>query len=134
MCFNYLMRYMGIDYGLKKIGVAVSDENAQMAFPKAVIVNDKNLIGEIEKICKNDNIGAIVLSESQNKNGKPNVIMGKITEFKTILENELGLPVFFQNESFTTVEARRYNDIENADASAAALILQRYLEQLTTNN
>ena len=125
---------MGIDYGLKKIGVAVSDENAQMAFPKAVIVNDKNLIGEIEKICKNDNIGAIVLSESQNKNGKPNVIMGKITEFKTILENELGLPVFFQNESFTTVEARRYNDIENADASAAALILQRYLEQLTTNN
>ena len=125
---------MGIDYGLKKIGVAVSDENAQMAFPKAVIVNDKNLIGEIEKICKNDNIGAIVLSESQNKNGKPNVIMGKITEFKKILENELGLPVFFQNESFTTVEARRYNDIENADASAAALILQRYLEQLTTNN
>ena len=53
--------------------------------------------------------------------------MGKITEFKTILENELGLPVFFQNESFTTVEARRYNDIENADASAAALILQKYL-------
>ena len=73
--------------------------------------------------------------------------MGSIEEFKRNLETELDIPVFFQKEFMTTIEARgrggkEINNAkkivkikqERADASAAALILSRYLDKKNNNN
>ena len=128
------MRYLGIDYGAKKIGIAISDEEGTMAFPKGVFSNDKNFLETIKKICQEENIGTIVLGQSFNSSGNHNKIMEEITPFKKIIESDIKLPVHFQREDFTTMEARRYNNKHSADASAAAIILQRYLEKLTTRN
>jgi len=136
------MRYLGIDYGLKRVGLALSDEEGVMAFPYKILKNSLELIDSIHNICGQENISAIVLGESHDLSGKPNKIMGSIEEFKKNLEAELDMPVFFQKEFMTTVEARGRvgKEVNNArkiskqvqvqaDASAAAIILGRYLDK-----
>ena len=44
------MRFMGIDYGTKRVGLALSDDKGMMAFPHVVLTNDASLLKEIEKI------------------------------------------------------------------------------------
>ena len=136
------MRYLGIDYGSKRVGVAISDEEGSFAFPYKIIPNNMELLDTIHNICGVEEISAIVLGESHDLSGKPNKIMGSIEEFKRNIEAELEIPVYFQKEFMTTVEARGREGKEmnnakkvskekqiGADASAAALILQRFLEK-----
>lgn len=141
------MRHLGIDYGSKRVGLAISDENGVMAFPYKIIPNNMELVDTIHNICGQEEISAIVLGESHDLSGKPNKIMGSIEEFKRNIEAELDLPVYFQKEFMTTVEARGRagKEINNAkkvgksvsvavDASAAALILSRYLDKKNNKN
>ena len=141
------MRLLGIDYGEKRIGLAFSDEAGQLAFPKEIVQNDKNIFTYLGEIIKKENISKIVIGESYDFTGKPNEIMQRIKSFTEKLEAEFSLPVFLQNEFFTSVEARRYQNKKGkftlkttgrtngeittkADARAAALILQRYLDKM----
>jgi putative Holliday junction resolvase len=136
------MKYMGIDYGSKRVGIALSDEAGTIAFPKTILPTSMKLIESIGMLCKNEELTAIVLGESRDLSGTKNKIMGSIEEFKCNLEAEFDLPVYFQAEFLTTVEARGRAGKESnnarkitkdktapADASAAALILQRYLDK-----
>jgi putative Holliday junction resolvase len=122
------MKYLGIDYGTKKIGLATSDESGTLAFPAAIIPNSDQAISQIKKLCADEKVGSIVIGESATLEGQPNPIMALISDFKMKLK-ELGLPVESEREFLTTVEARRYQEGE-VDSSAAALILQRYLDKL----
>ena len=142
------MRYLGIDYGCKRVGLSLSDEDGLMAFPYKILKNDLELVDTIHNICGKEEISAIVLGESTDLSGKPNKIMGSIEEFKRNLETELDLPIYFEKEFMTTIHARGLptqagrggKEVNNAkkigkikqkavDASAAALILARYLER-----
>jgi len=146
------MRYLGIDYGTKKIGIALSDESGRFAFANSVIANasKKEVLDKIAKICKENNVGKIVLGESVNYRGEPNPLMKKVDPFKSELELATGLPVVYEKEILTTAEARRplggerkrsptqnkrktpqkdKNAEEKIDASAAALILRSYLDK-----
>lgn len=140
------MKYLGIDYGSKRVGLALSDDNGQMAFPHSILLNNLSLIEEINNLCQREKISAIVLGESHDLSGQPNKIMGSIEEFKQNLEAETELPVYYQKEFMTTIEARGRGgkEINNAkkvvktkqlsvDASAAALILARYLDKKNNN-
>ena len=125
------MKTLGIDYGTKKIGLAVSDEEGRVGFPRSVLQNDKNIIPAILQICKNEKIGGIVLGESLDYGGEPNKVMEKISAFKIQLEKVTGAPVYFESEFLTSKQARNvYDSGKNNDASAAALILQSYLDKL----
>ena len=141
------MKYLGIDYGTKRVGLSLSDEDGKMAFPYKIIQNNLELIDTIHNICGEEEVSAIVLGESTDLSGKPNKIMGSIEEFKRNLEGELDLPIYFEKEFMTTIEARGRagKDVNNAkkvaktkqaaaDASAAALILGRYLDRRNLNN
>jgi len=136
------MRYLGIDYGSKRVGLSLSDEEGMMAFPYKIIPNNLELVDNVHNICGKEEISAIVLGESTDLSGAPNKIMGSIEEFKRNLEIELELPIYFEKEFMTTIEARGRigKEVNNAkkitkekqqkaDASAAALILQRYLDR-----
>jgi len=124
------MRMMGIDFGEKRIGIALSDEQGEFAFAHNVVENDKNTFKKIKKICEENNVGKIILGESIDYLGRPNPVMAKIESFKEILEKEIGLPVVYQPETLTTKEAEReQGKIEKLDASSAALILRSYIEQ-----
>lgn len=129
------MRYLGIDYGNRKVGLAISDEAGSFAFPYQVIKNEgvDKLVRQIEKICDNEGVGAIVLGESLDLSGQANEIQKDILIFKEKLEKEASREVILQKELFTTQEARRGIDDEGTDpqtdARAAALILKSYLER-----
>ena len=122
--------------------MAISDETGVFAFPYKIISNNMELVDTIHNVCGEEEVSAIVLGESNDLSGKPNKVMGSIEEFKRNIEAELDLPVYFQKEFMTTVEARgrsgkevnnakkvKKGEQNQADASAAALILQRYLDK-----
>jgi len=124
------MRYLGIDYGTKNIGIATSNKEGTFAFPHSVVKNNEHIFNAIKKIIQEEEIERIVLGESVNYKGEPNPVMEKINEFKQKLEEETSLSVVFQKEILTTREAERIQGkTESLDASAAALILRSYLEQ-----
>ena len=122
------MRYLGIDYGTKRVGIAVSDEEGKFAFPLIVLENSPDLITEITELCKENSIAEIVVGKSQNFNFKDNDIMKEITPFAESLKQSTGLSVTMHPEFLTSAEAERLqgkNDM--LDASAAALILKHFL-------
>lgn len=125
------MRYLGIDYGSKRIGIAVSDESNKIAMPKMVLANNRSAIDEINTILCDNDAGTIVLGESKNFQGADNAIMADIKAFKQKLEDRLGKPVVFEPEFMSSAQAERFqgkNDM--LDASAAAVILQSFLDRL----
>lgn len=124
------MKYLAIDYGTKRVGIATSDDEGHMAFPLRVVPNSKKLVENIAVICQAEHIELIVVGESHNFQGKPNPIMRDITPFVAKVKEVTSLPVEFMTEVFSSQEAARITG-ENSenDASAAAIILQSYLDR-----
>ncbi len=122
-------RLLGIDYGSKRVGVAVSDPGAQFAIPLNTVTNTADLVNVVDKIAKDNEVGEIVLGESRNYAGEPNDILLKSIKFKTALE-KMGYVVHFEQEFMTSIQAERIQGkTELTDASAAALILQSFLDR-----
>lgn len=123
------MKYLGIDYGAKRVGIALSDDGGSMAFPKSVISAQDNLIGAIQKICADEKVEMIVIGESKDYAGNENPIMTAVHALKKDLE-ELGHTVRLEPELMTSVEAQHIQGNNNMnDASAAAIILQSYINK-----
>ena len=129
VCYRIVMRILGIDYGSKRVGVAISDENRQFAIPVSVVLNTPTLVEEIEKLAIDNEAKEIVLGESMNYKGEPNDIHLQSIKFKEGLEKK-GFTVYFEPEFMTSIQAERLQGKnEKSDASAAALILQSYLDR-----
>ncbi|MFA5830788.1 MAG: Holliday junction resolvase RuvX [Candidatus Paceibacterota bacterium] len=124
------MKILGIDYGTKKVGIAISDDGGAVAFPYGVFPNDNRLTAIISKLCAKENIGTVVLGESLDFSGQPNPVMKKILAFKKTLEEKFSLSVFLEKEFLTSKQARNIQeDSSLTDASAAAIILQSWLDK-----
>ena len=129
------MRHLGIDYGTKKIGLALSDEAGTMGFPHGIVQNDSRALGEIEKLVKSERVERTVMGESIAPSGQENPVAKDARAFVEELSQRTGVAAVFEPEMYTTQEARR--DFEgvhisrggNVDASAAALILTSYLSR-----
>lgn len=125
------MKYLGIDYGSKKVGFAESDEEGRMAFPMMIAPNNKSLMKDVIEIVHAMRINTVVIGESVDQKGKPNPIAKEAREFGVALEDACDVQVVFEKEWFTTVEARKQPEAkDNVDDAAAALILQRYLDRV----
>lgn len=123
------MRYLGIDFGSKRVGIALSDEGGKFAIPHSVIPNDYKTVENIVKICKSD-VRGVVLGESVNDKGENNKIMDLIIPFKKELEGVLRVPVVYEKEYMSSQHAEFFQGKHDMlDASAAALILQRFLDK-----
>ncbi len=124
------MRYLGIDYGTKRVGIAVSDDGGTMAFPYGIIENDKGLVGEIKAVCTQEHIEHIIIGESLNYQNERNIVMEKIDEFIAELREVVAIPIILEREFLSTQQARFFQtDSKHVDDSAAAIILQSYLEK-----
>ncbi|MBU1178858.1 Holliday junction resolvase RuvX [Patescibacteria group bacterium] len=144
------MRILGIDYGTKKIGLALSDESGRFAFPHSTIyvkTTKPSFVAKIKEVCEENKVGKIILGRPMGYKGDAREILKKIEKFKIILENKIGLPIVYENEVLTTRQAKRpievgrprghlsknvrssTSNIKKIDASAAALILQSFLEK-----
>lgn len=124
------MRYLGIDFGLKRVGVALSDESGTLAFPHVVLPSNKELIAEIARIAKDQKVGVIVVGESKNLDGKDNPIMKDIAVFIKAVHKETKKPVRLEPEFWSSFQAGRWQGkTDKLDASAAAIILQSFLDR-----
>jgi len=129
------MRYLGIDFGEKHIGIALSNEDATIAFPHASLSNTPMLADDVVTIAKEKGVSAIIMGESKNFEGQDNPVMKKARVFAQDLADRTGLPVYFEPEFMTSVEARHIQGGgEKTHASAAALILKSYLERKLAEN
>lgn len=124
------MKYLGIDYGTKRVGIATSDDGGTMAFPLCVLPNTKTLLADIHALCTKEHVHAIVMGDSRNNLNQANPIMSVITPFAEELNAATGLPLHFMNEAFSSREAAHVQgDNSLNDASAAALVLQSFLDR-----
>ena len=145
LCILHLMKYMGIDYGTKRIGVAVTDDGGTIAFPKVIFGNTPKLFDELLDIIKNESIGGIVVGKSMDTHGNRNAIMDDIDAFVEELEKLSGKKIHMEEERFTSHFLKSFdfskglekkisrNRVKKPasqaiDAQAAASILQRFLE------
>ncbi|HYF10328.1 MAG TPA: RuvX/YqgF family protein [Candidatus Paceibacterota bacterium] len=123
------MKILGVDYGSKRVGIAISDEGAKFAFPKTVIVATGDLAENIALLASAEGASVVVMGESVNFGGEDNSVMGAIRSLATDLR-ERGFEVVLEPEYFSSAEASRFQgEREDIDASAAAVILQRYLDK-----
>lgn len=122
------MRFLGIDYGSKRVGTALSDDAGLMAFPHKVLPNDKNLLKALLQIIDTEGVGEIVIGHSLNRAGQVNDIHAKVEELITDLTLAAPIPVHLEPEQYTTQEAIRFQGrTDMTDAAAASIILNSYL-------
>lgn len=123
------MKYIGIDYGTKRTGIAISDDGNTFAFPRGIVPTDV-LLEYIVAIVPVEKITGIVIGESLASNGQENSLVDRAKSFAKKLEEKTNLPIFFEREDFSSVEAHRYQTKKGGrDDSAAAVILQRFLDK-----
>ena len=142
------MRIMGLDFGSKTVGVAVSDSLLITAQGVEIIRRKeenklRQTLARIEELIVEYEIGEIVLGLPKNMNATEGVRAELTAEFKEKLERRTGLPVHMWDERLTTVAAdrtmmeagiRRENRKEYVDMIAATLILQGYLDRRSMDN
>jgi putative Holliday junction resolvase len=128
------MRHLGIDYGRKRVGLALSDSEGNMAFPKAVVPNTPKLLSTLVSLIEEEEVGVVVIGHSLDQQGGDNPVQAAITELVTDLTLHAGVPVHLEPEQFSTQEATRWEGVTaEKDAAAAAIILNRYLERETAS-
>jgi putative Holliday junction resolvase len=119
---------MGIDYGTKRVGVALSDESGVMAFPHIVLDNDAKLLEKLVAIMKEREVGELVVGHSLGRDGKPNPLHAAVEELIGDLTLEVGIPIHLEPEQYSTQAALRdQGRTTQTDASAAALILNSFI-------
>lgn len=136
------MRIVGLDFGSKTVGVAVSDPLGITAQPVEIVRRKsenklRQTLARIEELAKEYEAEMFVLGLPKNMNNTLGERAERTLEFKEMLERRTGLPVVMWDERLTTVAAnrammeggvRRENRGQYVDALAASLILQGYLD------
>lgn len=136
------MRIVGLDFGSKTVGVAVSDPLGITAQPVEIVRRKaenklRQTLARIEELAEEYEAEMFVLGLPKNMNNTLGERAEKTLEFKEMLERRTGLPVVMWDERLTTVAAnrammegrvRRENRGQYVDALAASLILQGYLD------
>ena len=132
------MKYLGIDFGTKRVGIALSDSSGSIARPVSVLKNTPKLLDEVQAIISKEGVESIVIGNSDG-----NKVQNDITEFIGQLSITTFLPVEQMSEAFSSMEAHGRKGKESTsarqtkapgkpgdlDAKAAAVILQRHLDK-----
>ena len=135
------MRLIGLDYGTKTVGVAVSDELGITAQPLETITRTsskklRKTLARIESLIKEYDVEKIVLGNPKNMNNTEGDRSVQTEAFKEQLERRTGLPVVLWDERLTTAESerilisggvRRENRKAVIEQVGASIILQRYM-------
>lgn len=128
------MRILGIDFGLKRVGLALTDPTQTIATPYRVLMNKGSIVHlaeQIAAICQEEEVEKIVLGESLNYAGEPNTVMIGINKLAEELSSVHKLEVILEPEFLTSREAaREIGEDDQHDARAAAIILRSYLDKI----
>jgi len=132
-------RILAIDYGEKRVGLALSDPLRVLAGGAGTISNNANLAGAIKKLIEDKDIRAIVVGLPLAPDGGRGKQALEVEAFVAVLRRQVGVPIMTWDESSTSVDARRTfieggmrkkkrREKGRVDEMAARLLLQDYLD------
>lgn len=120
---------MGIDYGTRRIGVAVSDESQTLAREYA-IYDPPQFWERVTDVIESEQVDRIVIGLPLNMSGEATKKTEEVQEFFDRLQKQLSLPIEFMDERLSSVMAEHLpGGGKNIDSLAAQIILQNYLNQ-----
>jgi putative Holliday junction resolvase len=126
---------IALDVGEKRIGVALARGSVMIAVPLETVEVDGHEIEKIHDIIARESVSQIVVGYPRNQSGEATAQTAYVVDFSTRLA-DFRLPVVFQDESLTSVQAEQYLKMQGGayekgdiDKIAASIILQDYLEQ-----
>jgi putative Holliday junction resolvase len=130
--------FLGLDYGKRRVGVAVGDDQRGIAFAHGTHRegHDGSVVDYLAAIISERDITTLVVGLPLRADGSEGEITTATRKFAALLEERLGLPVVLWDERFSSTEAdrwlmdRRKKAKEDRDALAAEIILQSYLDSL----
>ena len=134
-----MARALGIDFGEKRVGLALSDRLNLIASPYKTLqyVSEDDLISKIKKIVIDKEIEVFVIGLPLNMKGEDSNQTKKVRRFKNLL-SVLDLPIVYEDERFSSISAKNSLVLQNVktghnkseiDKTAAAIILQQYLDK-----
>lgn len=138
------MRVLGLDIGLARIGIAISDPGAKVALPLTTIENNETVYDTIKNLCEEHSVGMIIYGLPIGKDGQIGSQAKIVNEFIERMHAVLGLPTTAIDERFSSKIAKQAIPLKKRqgwreshaviDSAAAAIILQTYLDQLRNMN
>ena len=134
-----MSRFLGIDYGSKRVGLAISDRSNIIAKPYKTLINksENDLLNQIKTIIRENNIKLIVIGLPLNMSGNDTIQTKSVRRFKEALL-AIGLPIVFEDERLSSVSAKNSlilqkiktgHNKSQIDKTAAALLLQQFLDK-----
>ena len=134
------MKYLAIDYGLKRVGIAVSDSDGAFVFPRCTLKRETKAVffAELLALLEKEGVQAIVLGLPLYTDGTECLTTRQVRHFAESLKRRVNLPIYWMNETLSSVEAEQelYSFGMNArevkkvvDQQAAVLILESFLAQ-----
>ena len=132
------MRYLAIDYGTKRTGLAICDASETIVSPFAVVYSRESLLKKIAQIVETENVDAVVLGLPLNMDGSESLQTQIVLKFVEKLRDHLHIPVYLQDERLSSFGAEeklapanltKSKMKERLDAVAAAEILEAFLER-----
>jgi putative Holliday junction resolvase len=126
--------YLGIDFGLKRVGLAIGD---RVAIPKGVVSNDQDLIRSVFDLIVEVGAEKVIIGQPIKDDGREGDLSPAIQKFATDLGRVFEGEIIFEDESDTTSSANQKliaanipikKSKEEIDAIAAAAILQQYID------
>jgi len=122
------MKILGVDYGKKWMGLAISDDERKMAFPYETLENNAKFFSYLNEVVKKEDIYKIVIGLPLNKQMKATSQTAEVENWAEKLIKEVELPIDFENEIMTTKAAKKLG-VKNQHSAAAAILLQSYLDR-----
>ena len=134
-------RLLAIDYGEKRLGLAISAPNQIISKPlKTIILSDSQYIyNELEKIISDYEIQKLIIGLPLGMDGKNTQQTSKVEAFKEDLQNKISIPVILFDERLSSVSAKKSlisqgiktgHNKSKIDQTAAAIFLQHFLDTL----
>ncbi len=124
------MSILGLDYGEKRVGLAISDPEDRIALKyKTILLEDaEQLLEELKKVCQEEEVKRVVIGLPISLSGQDSKQTKAVREFAEYVRIKLNLDVQLEDERLTSVEAER-TQAKDIDEESARLILQTYLDR-----
>ncbi len=134
------MKYLAIDYGLKRVGIAVSDMDGNFVFPRCTLKRETKaaFFTELLALLVKERADAIVVGLPLYTDGTECLMTTQVRHFVASLKRRTSLPVYWMNEALSSAAAEhelydfgmKFREVKKVvDQQAAVLILESFLEQ-----
>lgn len=134
-------KILAVDYGLKKVGLAITDPEQSMVFPREVVMisSDQNFADFLKNYIIENKVTFLVIGIPFNDDQTENFMTKRVKNFIEILKKALSIPIFLQNENYTSAEAEMIlqelgmtpaEQRKHRDVLSAMIILRSYLSVL----